>query len=335
MFKRNYLLLLLIPVMFYLTGCSKDDNPVDPGPSASESEILIKYLEDNGDFANTKAPTMIAAQAVRDNMLAGADQVIIDIRSAEHFTGNGHIEGAVNVQLADVVNYYETNSLQNRATVVIACYSGQSAAYVVSILRILGYNNVFDLKFGMSAWNRNCANSWMPKIGNGRAADFVTTPYEKNAAGSLPTINTGKSTGPEILRARVQELLTAGYSAASVDNGTVYSNMSNYYIVNYWKQEHYNIGHIAGAVQYTPGTTAAPGDFRMDKYLKTLPTDKPVVVYCYTGQTSSFMAAYLRLIGYDAKSLSFGANAMIYDIMVANGMTVFTEDEIKDFDIVN
>ena len=34
--------------------------------------------------------------------------------------------------------------------------------------------------------------------------------------------------------------------------------------------------------------------------------DKPVVVYCYTGQTSSQTTAILRLLGYEAYSLSGG-----------------------------
>ena len=51
----------------------------------------------------------------------------------------------------------------------------------------------------------------------------------------------------------------------------------------------------------------------LDADLKTLPTNKQVVVYCWTGQTSANLAAYLRVIGYDAKSLTYGANGMIYD----------------------
>jgi rhodanese-related sulfurtransferase len=70
--------------------------------------------------------------------------------------------------------------------------------------------------------------------------------------------------------------------------------------------------------------------------LKTLPTDKPVVVYCYTGQTSAFMAAYLRLLGYDAKSLKFGTNGMIYDKMIDHGeMTVWNDEQIMGYDYVN
>ena len=71
-------------------------------------------------------------------------------------------------------------------------------------------------------------------------------------------------------------------------------------------EEYLDPGHIEGAIQYTPSV-----DLAVDEALKTLPTDKTVVVYCYTGQNSARIAAYLRLLGYDAKSLKFGANGMI------------------------
>ncbi|PKP52846.1 MAG: hypothetical protein CVT92_07150 [Bacteroidetes bacterium HGW-Bacteroidetes-1] len=69
--------------------------------------------------------------------------------------------------------------------------------------------------------------------------------------------------------------------------------------------------------------------------LKTLPTDKPLALYCYTGQTSSYLAAYLRLLGYDAKSVLYGTNGMIYDIMVQNAMTIFSEGDIKGYEYVS
>ena len=61
--------------------------------------------------------------------------------------------------------------------------------------------------------------------------------------------------------------------------------------------------------------TTPKESIKLSTDLKTIPTDKTVVVYCYTGQTSANLAAYLRVIGYDAKSLLFGTNGMIYDDM--------------------
>ncbi len=42
--------------------------------------------------------------------------------------------------------------------------------------------------------------------------------------------------------------------------------------------------------------------------LQYLPTDKKIVIYCWTGQTSAQVAAYLRMLGYDAVSMYYGMN---------------------------
>jgi rhodanese-related sulfurtransferase len=72
-------------------------------------------------------------------------------------------------------------------------------------------------------------------------------------------------------------------------------------------------GHIPGAVQYTPKQS-----IKLAADLKTLPTDKTIVVYCCTGQNSANLTAYLRVLGYDAKSLLFGTNGMIYNDMTTS-----------------
>jgi rhodanese-related sulfurtransferase len=66
-----------------------------------------------------------------------------------------------------------------------------------------------------------------------------------------------------------------------------------------------NPGHIPGAYNYEP----ASNPFTTPALLTTLPTNRPVVIYCFTGQTSSYLAGYLRMLGYDAKSLSTARTA--------------------------
>ena len=67
-------------------------------------------------------------------------------------------------------------------------------------------------------------------------------------------------------------------------------------------------------------------------HLNTLPTDKSVVVYCYTGQTSAHVAGYLRVLGYDAKSMLFGVNGMAWDNMP--GTRFVEETEVHDYPLV-
>lgn len=72
------------------------------------------------------------------------------------------------------------------------------------------------------------------------------------------------------------------------------------FIIDARKPEDFELAHIPGAVNI--GAKAA---FTADK-LAMIPKDKPVVVYCYTGQTSSQMVSALNMLGYDAKSMLFG-----------------------------
>ena len=120
------------------------------------------------------------------------------------------------------------------------------------------------------------------------------------------------------------DMVAAVRSAADykgISNTDVFANPTNYYIVNYWPANLYtSIGHIDGAVQYTPRQ-----DLQLSTFLKTLPTDKTIVVYCYTGQTSANVTAILRVMGYDAKSLSHGTNGMIWSKMKAEGETHYDQ----------
>ena len=122
-------------------------------------------------------------------------------------------------------------------------------------------------------------------------------------------------------------MLAEGFAEAKVTNSEVFANLNNYYIVNYWAATDYDhYGHVPGAMQYTPKTSM---EYNID--LTTLPTDKTIVVYCWTGQTSAFLAAYLRILGYNAKSLLFGANGMIYDELESHQ---WSDSEIKEYDYV-
>ena len=324
--KLFYLLYLFIAAnfVFFNAGCSKDEDPVTPPVTVNESEELVKYFEANGDFINTSAPAMITATDV-NALLNDQTVAILDIRSATDFA-TGHIQGAVNVTVGNLLSYYQSNNLSTKSKVVVACYTGQTAGFGTAILRLAGYTNVFDLKWGMCSWAY--PNSWNNSKTNGQNNPITkqTTANAKNTAGSLPTLSTGKTTGAEILTSRLATLSTEGFDPAKIDRTTLYSNLSNYYIVNYWSETDYNSGHIEGAIQYTP-----KADLKLSTFLKTLPTNKTIVVYCYTGQTSSQLVVFLRALGYDAKSLLFGANNLFYDTMPG---TKWVDTECKNFPVV-
>jgi len=329
MTKFKFWMLSILFAAFLITSCDKDEEAVN------EAQVLAEYLESvdspyGKDFVNTDMPTIIAASEVKT--LNETGQVyIIDIRSEADFNA-GHIANAHNVTLAGIVDHIEAVDLAPYTKVAIVCYTGQTAGFATTMLRLLGYEKAFSMKWGMCAWHTDFAGKWNTAIANGNAyaTEFTATATAKNAAGELPTLSTGFENGQDILEARVDAILTEGFTPATVTNATVFGNLSGYYIVNYWPADQYaDPGHIPGAVQYTPKET-----MKLAADLKTLPTDKPIAVYCYTGQTSAFLTAYLRLLGYDAKSVLFGTNAMIYDKMVEKNMTIWNEAQIMGYDYV-
>ena len=292
---------------------------------ADEFATLISYLEGaGGDYINTAAPKIIGAA---DVMAEGLDNwTVLDVRTGDKYGPDtdgvwkkepngvkdfedGHIEGAANVALADIVTYAEAN-LSKDDKVLVACYSGHNAGHAVLILNVLGYD-ASSLKFGMSGWHTDF-DVWSSKTSSDFAGQLVVTADPgKDAAVDFPELDTGGETGPEILAARIDVLLEDGPMFISVAD--VMSAPDDYYIVNYWPENHYlEMGHIDGAHQYTPKSSlSSTAD------LATLPTDRPIVVYCYSGQHGSQVAAWLKILGYDARDLLYGANALMHDTMVA------------------
>ncbi len=296
--------------------------------AVSEAETLITYLESTSSpygkyYVNTDMPAIKSAEAVK-TLMATNEEYIIDIRGAAAYD-TAHIEGAVNLAAADVLEHIQTTDLSNYTDIIIVCYTGQTAGWLTSLLRLAGIENVYSLKWGMCSWNEVFAGPWQSNIGNGGILDFDQVAVDKGPEGDLPDLSTGFDTGAEIFEARLDAVLTEGFGAAAIGNSSVLDNKDDYYIVNYWPAAEYaDPGHIIGARQYEPKQ-----DIALDEALLTLPTDQTIVVYCYTGQNSANLAAYLRLIGYDAKSLKFGTNGMIYDQMTK---AQWVDTEIKGYD---
>ncbi|MCF8301941.1 MAG: hypothetical protein K9I94_01595 [Bacteroidales bacterium] len=335
---KLWVALLMLPVFLVITSC--DDQGEESKQAEKQEQVkstvdefdeLLTYIEETGDFINSpKVPSMIASSEVHKNLDANIH--IIDIRKSKDYTA-GHIKGAVNVGMNKLIDYFENEINPNSYShIVMVCYSGQSAGFATSILRLLGYDNVYDMKWGMSSWDRKTAEKkWLKKISNKYADQLETKAIEKASPTSYPKLNTGKEMGMEILRERAQELLSKGFKPFTVKADELFQNGDNYYIVNYWPKAKYEKGHIPGAIQYDPKKSLG-----RSTYLNTLPIDETVVPYCFTGQHSAFVTAYLNMIGYDAKSLVYGANSFMNGLMRERGAKkwhAFSPKKIHDYEV--
>ena len=76
-------------------------------------------------------------------------------------------------------------------------------------------------------------------------------------------------------------------------------------------------------------------DFRSTNDLQTFPPDRKIVIYTFNGQLSAFVVAYLKVLGYDAYSLKYGASLFAYERLLWGESTnehVFDESKIYNFE---
>jgi len=304
-----------------LTSCSDDSS--DPTPEAQDQFDAFKsyMVTNNMDVTNVLDGWITSATVVHDAM---DDFYVIDIRQEADFN-NGHIAGAVNATLG---NLLEKAADAGGKTIVVTCYTGQTAGVAVVALRLSGYPTAKVLKWGMSSWNPTTNGSWANATSSFALDDANWAPAPGDIVASTP-MNAPEllyttDNMEEILADRVAKLLEGGFKG--VNNTDVLANPANYFINNYWAlgdvEAH---GNIKTARRILP-FTLADGEYAY------LDGAGKVVTYCWTGQTSSMLTAYLTVLGYDAYSLKFGANGMIWSDLEVNHQ--FSADtQTMDYDL--
>lgn len=320
-------MILLVASTLFSSFRGNDPGPVSP---PSEFELLVQYLEANGDFINSNlAPAIILAPEIKDN-LKNKGYLVLDIRSEAWFD-YGHIKNAQNVKGPELLNYFKTSiEPENYEKITIVCYSGQSAAYFTSLLRLYGFDNVYSLKWGMSSWAEEFAtNVWLKNSTNEFSDQQETTPNTMPSKGEVPTITSGNTNPSEILKMRVAEAFAKPYKDFIIKSADVFASPDDYFIMNYVTEEKYNFGHIKGAVHYEPGTSLSS-----KTNLFTIPTNKKVLMSCNTGQTAAYNVAFLQVLGYDVGNLAYGSNSYMNSKMVEKNWNGFSKAEIHNYPVV-
>jgi rhodanese-related sulfurtransferase len=223
-------------------------------------------------------------------MDGGEDIYIMDIRRPEDYA-EGHVKGAVNMNFFDMTIPENISKIPDDKPVLIYCYTGQSSSQAAAVLSMAGK----QAKNVQSGYNGGILTT-------GNHED-----YTDNAA-----LDIG---GPDY---PTDPLAEAGVTAYFADklrkDGTVYENNDiapetvkeivdnkddRYLLLSVRRPEDFDNGHIPGAVNIPFGEG-------IQKELAGLPRDKIIIVYCYTGQTSSQTVAVLRAMGFEAYSMTGG-----------------------------
>lgn len=297
----NYFLILAIVPVLVLSSCKKDEEETPPDAPKGTFADLKTYLVDNDmDLPNILDAWITGAS---DIYTAGLDNFyIMDIRAADDFNA-GHIDGAVNTTLGTIV----ADAQGVTKPIIVVCYTGQGAGHATVALRLSGFADAKVLKWGMSGWNETFAGAWQGGIGNAGIghSNWSMNAVEENSTFSYPSWESTSTDGATILAERVAMMTEGGFSG--IGGIDVLSSPSDYFINNFWAQADVDYyGHITSCYRVQPLTLE-------NDEIAHLDPEGDVVTYCWTGQTSSMVTAYLAVLGYESISLKFGVNSMIYD----------------------
>ncbi len=340
---KNLPVIFILFVLVIFVGCTgkkevkTEEKPVSvvaaPVAVGNETSLFLKDLEANGDYVNSKEfPSLIKASLVFDNL--DKKMLVVDLRPAADFK-KGHIKTAVNKRFEDLPAYFESGIKPfEYDRIILVSEDGQQASYTTCLLRLMGYGNVYAMRWGMSGWNEQLAREgWLKAVSGKYENNLELTDNPMPPAKGMPELKTGKATGEEIGNSRFAEVFKEGIDHVMIGADEVFAHPEKYYIINYERKDKYENGHIPGAVRYKPD-----GTLGFISEMATIPPGKTVVVYCGTGHNSGFVTAYLRLFGYDAKTLSYGNNGFMFDKMVAEKTSLswlpFTIAESHDYPVM-
>ncbi len=300
------LLLMLFLMLSVLPGCSTEEaaGPVDNGEyvddvqdtetpvELDEGEVIRTAVEGFFDHIAEGNSNIMSSQDVYEQLEANPNALfVLDIRSMEDYEA-GHIDGAVNSPWGEVAEIMDR--LPRNKPVAVVCYTGQTAGQTVGVLRTAGFDNVYSIASGMNL-------GW-------KVAELPMEDTEVISAKDLEAASSPRNEGEEILWDAVRDY----FDFIKEGNNNIITpedlheqlqeNPNSFYILDIRRaggQEHdYDTYHIENSVNISWG--------EVGQKLDELPTNRPIAVGCYSGQTAGQTVGVLRMAGFNAVSIRFG-----------------------------
>jgi rhodanese-related sulfurtransferase len=305
--------------------------------------LVALAQEPSGDFgvvqrtaesALTDWTPTISADALYENLNDGDtsnDPFIVSVRSAEHYA-LGHIPGAVNIPWKELAKPENLAKLPTDRQIVTYCYTGHTGQVAATILNLLGYD-VTNLKYGMMGWTKNDEVLVATRFGpdtDQRDYPLETEPNEATETYPYPDLDTGESDPAEIVRAAADAYLSSD-AAPTISADALFDNLNDGdtsndpVVLSVRSSDHYALGHVKTAINIPWSQIANPEN------LAKLPTDRQIVVYCYTGHTGQVATTVLAVLGYDAVNLKYGMMGWTADDEVLVATRFGPETDQRDY----
>jgi rhodanese-related sulfurtransferase len=305
-----FLLFAAVVMLFSVFGCGEPllknsrlmkkfrrEEVVEEEAGLDADEVLMAAAMDYFEHVAAGNNNMTGFADIKEALDTDPDSIlVIDIRGADDFE-EAHIPGSVFADRSEVAGLM--SRIPQDKPVYIACFSGQNAGYTVAYLRMAGFDNVTSMAFGINL-------GWVERGG------FSLDGTGMVLLSDMPEVSAPRDEAEEIIWARAAEY---GAEIAAGQIGFIPIDA---------QQELYD------SIQADPTSAviydiraATGGDDDFDKYhiehsnhipwgqfgtlLADLPTDIPVIIGCYSGQTAAQTLGVLRMLGFDnARSILYG-----------------------------
>ncbi|NBG89630.1 rhodanese-like domain-containing protein [Isachenkonia alkalipeptolytica] len=311
-FKANKLVMLLMVLLLSLAlmvGCG-DDNGIDEGEEVQaengeaveegddEEEATEEDEEEAAEEESLDAAEVVwnATKPVMEGVADGNnilgfeegleqleenpdDYFVIDMRRGEDYE-EGHLPGAVHVsydQLAQAMD-----SVPQDKEILIYCYTGQTSGQAVAAYQAMGFD-ALSLGGGMNF-------GWAPLE---LSEDTLET-----EANELPEATADWTAEEEVLQVEFHKHFNQGTNYIVQPEELEEAMGDDIMILDIRNQDAFDEGHIEGA-EFMPWADMAAN-------FDEIPTDKPVYVTCFSGQTAGQAIFNLRVNGIEAYSLYRG-----------------------------
>ena len=289
------------------------DGAILAGPTDDEIiyEAAYGYLSNGPRYYKAADLAAILGDGDMDN-----DPFVLSIRGASDYE-TAHIPGAVNMDWRTLFAMENLALLpQDDTMIVVVCYTGQTAGHVTAGLNMLNFN-ASTLLHGMCSWTPAAVKCFNPASAQqnypvvsgsepGTPEDGVT---RDNGCGGDPPTGGGEWTGSseewEIIRHTIDVYFQTAPTFYTT-NKAVHNNLydgwtaNDPFVLSVRSATDYAAGHVPTAVNIGATALLEPEN------LETLPMDKQIVVYCYTGHTAAHTNAVLGILGYESVSMKFG-----------------------------
>lgn len=112
---------------------------------------ILLFFASCKDKSGTKEIQILSPQEFHD-ATAGNDLQLLDVRTAKEFK-DGHLENARNIDVLEDDFSEKVKTLDKEKPLYLYCRSGNRSAKATSILKDMGFREIYDMEGGFLKWN--------------------------------------------------------------------------------------------------------------------------------------------------------------------------------------